>query len=118
MSNLNRLKKLPGSKTSGKKKTEPDSVSPLLEGLKAIKLAQQDSNTDVVEAIKQLSKIVIQASENKFNPDPVINAINELRDLIRLKMLNPLDYKIDFERDGAGRLKTGIELNAVSRKLN
>ena len=117
MSSLNRLKKLPGSKISGKKPTESE-LGALVKELQSITMSQQKSQDDIAAAIKQLSQVVMAATKDGFDVHKIVEAIAGLKDKVAEKNQVPLDYKIDFERDGAGRLKTGIELKAVSRKLN
>lgn len=119
MSNLSRLKKLPGSKASGKKPTESE-LGALVKALQNIALSQQQSQTDTTAAIQQLSRIVMAATKDGFDVEKIIEAINNLKEKMAAKeaVTIPFDYKIEFERDAVGRLKTGIELNAVARKLN
>ena len=119
MSKLGRLKKLPGTVTTTKKPVVSD-FEKLVKELQALTMAQQNSQAETVEAIKQLSKIVLSASKDGFDVGKVIDAISGLKEKIAEKdmSIRHIDYKIDFERDKFGLLKTGIHLKAVTPTLN
>lgn len=119
MSNLKRLKKLPGSKDTSKKPTQSDFEKLIIE-LQANRIAQKESMESTADALKQLSQIVLSASKEGFDVSKIIDAIGELKNTMLAKVaMAPIDYKIDFERDRNLLMKTGIKLTAVpNRKLN
>jgi len=119
MSKLDRLQKLPGSKVSSKKPTQSE-LGVLVKELQANALAQKESQAEIAAAIKQLSDIVLLATKEGFDVSEIVNAIKGLKDKVEAKNKSsaPLDYEINFERDKYGLMKTGIKLNAVSRRLN
>lgn len=119
MSNLNRLKKLPGTKSSKPKPTQSE-LGVLVKELQANALAQKESQADIASSIKQLSLVVMAATKEGFDVTSIIEAINSLKTKVSEKNAAsmPLDYKINFERDKFGLMKTGIELKAVTPTLN
>lgn len=119
MSKLKRLAALESAKVTGDKpKPKADPMAPLMQALQAMHAANKNSQDDMTKAIDQLSKVVVTASENTFDPQPIIAAVQELKDMIKFKVMNPPDYSIDFDRDKFGLMKTGIELNAKKPRLN
>lgn len=117
---IKRLRNLPGSKTGKKKDPELTSFAKLVTDLQNIALSQQKSQSDTTAAIQNLSKIVMAATKDGFDVERIIIAINELKEKMVAKeaIRMPLDYTIDFERDKFGLMKTGIELNSVTKRLN
>lgn len=117
MSKLNRLKKLDGSKTT--EVTPKDtSMAQVVEQLKAIAMAQQESQEAVTKSIEQLSKVILLAADEGVDVSAVVKAIEGLQEQMARKS-QPLDYEINFERDKNLLMKSGVRLTAhPSRKLN
>ena len=119
MPNLKRLSKLPGTKSTRPKPTQSE-LGVLVKELQANALAQKESQDDIATAIKQLSQVVMAATGKGFDVTEIIEAIASLKDKVAAKNAAsmPLDYRIDFERDKFGLMKTGIQLKAVPKRLN
>jgi len=120
MSNLKRLKKLPGTNVTSKKPTQTE-LGVLVKELQANALASKESQADIAAAITKLSLTVMAATKEGFDVSAIIDAIASLKQQVAAKNAasTPLDYEINFERDKFGLMKSGIKLNSVgNRKLN
>lgn len=120
-SKLERLKKLPGSKTSQQSQsTKLEGLQDLIAQLKVISEGQARSHQEVKKSIDQLSLAVLNIADNKVDVTPIVDAIQKLSDKIDAKeqAKNLLDYRIDFERDKFNLMKSGIMLTAVPKRLN
>lgn len=117
---LSRLKSLSSAKVTSTAKPvqTAESMAAVVEQLKAISTAQQNSQSAITKSIDQLSKVILLASEEGINIDSIVEAINGLKERLEEKNRIPHDYQIDFERDKHGLFKSGIRLSAVSKKLN
>lgn len=120
MSNLKRLAKLPGSKSTSKKPKTQSELGVLVKELQANALANKESQADIAASIKQLSQVVMAATKEGFDVTSIIEAIVSLKEKVAAKNAAsmPFDYKINFTRDKFGLMETGIELKAVTPTLN
>lgn len=119
MSKINRLKNLPGTKSSNKRPTQSE-LGVLVKELQAIAMSQKESQADIASSIKELSLVVMSAAKNGFDVSKIVEAIVSLKERMAEKnaMGTPLDYEINFERDKFGLMETGIRLTAVTKTLN
>lgn len=118
---LDRLKGLEGSKTTSKEKpVKLDGLDQLVAELRAMNLAQKQSQESLVNSLNQLSKVVVMAGDDGVSTDSIVEAINGLKDKLAEKVAPklPSDYVITFERDKYALMKSGIRLTSVPRKLN
>lgn len=114
---LNRLAKLPGSKTTKKaEELKIDGFNELLGKLQQMTELQVQSNENLSKALRELTAVVMKKQAEGMKVDGIIAAIEKLAESQVRPM--PPDYQIDFERDRNHLMKSGIRLTAIKPRLN
>ena len=118
-SKVDRLAKLPGSKTTKQKKdVEISGLNDVVAQLGQMSDSNRELQIALIKQLQQLSQIILTASKQGSDMSGVETALERLIDKIDRPRGAPMEYQIDFERDRNHLMKPGIRLRPVRSKLN
>lgn len=113
---LNRLKKLDSAEVQKNfKHVKLEGLPELMEQMKDMAATAAASQNELIKAIQELGKVI---TNNKLPDDTksIIAAVQELMIKVQPESQAPTDYRVDFERDGNGLMKSGIRFTSTQPK--
>lgn len=113
---LNRLKNLPMAEVEKDlKHVKLEGLEQLVQEMKQMTAATAASNKALISALQDISK-GLTAGKSTGDTESILAAIQELVIKVQPDMTEPTSYKVNFDRDRNGLMKSGITFAPVQSK--
>lgn len=112
-SKLNRLKGLPGAETQVESRNvKIDGLGALVAELREMAAAARASKQEMTSALQELKAAIAKEPARADNTE-LVEAIRSIELKVTEAEKQPPSYRIEFERDERGLMKSGVTVKAI-----